>query len=413
VGDGIIKGYFPSLSHRDYRTLLIWVTVSNIGTWVHNVALGLYVHELYRSPGLLGLINFFSYAPTILLFLPAGSFADSGNRKRILIFSQVTMVAGALALAVLVLTRAGGLAGISACVFLMGIGIAFNFPTWLAIVPELVPKEDLLNAVSLNAASWNMARFLGPMLAGIIIAVASYSACFFLNSVSFFPFILALIAISLPGNTAQNRGSLFSLGSMAGGISYALKRPLIRDLLVTFGIINAFGLPYIVFVPVFGKDILGKGNLGVSALFAAAGLGAVVGAPVVTRLHRVFGEVILIRMGVIGISLSLLFFSWSTNFPLSLFMVFCAGLSFLVTATSINTTLQLKTDPAVRGRVMSLYVFMLVGAFPVGGALLGLVADAAGMSRAMSIGSLLCFMWAVILLLKPELLNATGESDAI
>jgi len=410
---GIIEEYFPSLAHRDYRILLLWVTVSNIGTWLHNVALGLYVHELYKSPGWLGLINFFSYAPTIILFLPAGSLADTRNRKRILVISQTIMAMGALTLAVLVQTGAGGLAGISMSVFLMGIGIAFNFPAWLAIVPELVPKEALLNAVSLNAASWNMARFLGPMLAGAVIAVASYSACFFANSISFFPFILALLFISLPKMLDSHTGAVFSFRTMAGGIYYSYKRLLIRNLLITFGLINAFGLPYIVFVPVFGKDILGQGNLGVSAMYAASGLGAVVGAPLVTRLHRVFSETTLIKGGVMGISFSLLIFSWSTNFWFSLFLIFCAGLFFLVTATSINTTLQLKTDPRVRGRVMSLYVFMLVGAFPVGGALLGIIADMAGMSKAMSIGSLTCMFWGAVMLLKPWLLQASGVADEI
>ncbi|MBN2025459.1 MAG: MFS transporter [Actinobacteria bacterium] len=410
---GLIEDYFPSLVHRDYRTLLLWVTVSNIGTWLHNVALGLYIHELYRSPGWLGLINFFSYAPTIILFLPAGSLADTRNRKYILVISQAIMAAGALALAFLVLTGYGGLAGISICVFMMGIGIAFNFPAWLAIVPELVSKEALLNAVSLNAASWNMARFIGPMLAGVVIAFASYSACFFVNSISFFPFILALLLISLPATPDSHAGSAFLFRTMAGGIYYSYKRRLIRNLLITYGLVNALGLPYIVFIPVFGKDVLGKGNFGVSAMYAATGLGAVVGAPLVTRLHRAFSETMLIKGGVLGISFSLLIFSWSTNFWLSLFVLFCAGLSFLITATSINTTLQLKTDPRVRGRVMSLYVFMIVGAFPIGGALLGIIADAAGMSRAMSIGALTCMFWGAVIVLKPELLQAAGIADEI
>lgn len=409
----LVRTYFPSLTHHDFRLLWIWAFVSNIGTWIHNVALGLYVHDLYRSPAWLGLINFLSYAPTLLLFLPAGSIADSGNRKRILIVSQAVMGAGALALAVLVHTGAGGIAGISASVFLMGVGIAFNFPAWLAIVPELVPRDDLLNAVSLNAASWNLARFLGPMLAGLIIAVASYSACFFINSVSFFPFIFALLAISLPRAAGTHAGSAFSFRTMTRGISYSYRRRLIRNLLITFGIINAFGLPYIVFVPVFGKDILGQGNLGVSALFAASGLGAVCGAPLVTRLNRRLDVVTLVKVGLVGISLSLLFFSWSSNFVFSLFLVFCTGLSFLVTMTSINTTLQLRTNPAVRGRVMSLYVFMLVGAFPVGGALLGLVANMAGMARAMSIGALICLFWGMVLLLKPEMLDDSVSAAAV
>jgi predicted MFS family arabinose efflux permease len=163
---------------------------------------------------------------------------------------------------------------------------------------------------------------------------------------------------------------------------------------------------------VFGKDILGRGNIGVSALFAASGLGAVFGAPLVTRLNRNLDRITLLKAGVTGISFSLLFFSWSTNFWFSLVLAFCAGLCFLVTMTSINTTLQLRTDPAVRGRVMSLYVFMLVGAFPVGGALLGFIANVAGMSRAMSIGALVCLFWGMVLIMKPQLLADSGTACA-
>ena len=401
---GNIEGLFPSLTHRDFRLLWIWGFVSNIGTWVQNVALGLYIHEVYHAPGWLGLVNFFTYLPVILFFLPAGSLADSRDRRRILIATQMIMIASALALAVLVQLGIARLPGICLTAFLMGVGVAFNFPAWLAIVPELVPREHLLNAISLNAASWNLARFLGPMLASAIIAVASFSACFFVNGASFFPFVIALLAISLPAITAA-RGAAVSRRTIAAGISYAYRRRLIRNLLITLGTINLFALPYIVFIPVFGKDILKRGNLVVSALYAAAGLGAVVGAPLVTRLNRTVDEITLVRGGVAGIALSLLAFSWSTTPWLSIPLAFTTGLSFLTATTSINTTLQLKTEPEMRGRVMSFYVFMLAGAYPVGGALLGLIANWAGMSWAMTIGASLCLAWGAMIILRPELLG--------
>lgn len=409
LSDRIVDGYLPSLTHRDFRLLWVWAFVSNIGTWVHNVALGLYIHQVYRSPGWLGLVNFCSYAPTILLFLPAGSIADTHNRKRILMVSQAVMMAGALSLAVFVLLGKSGLPGILFSVSVMGMGIAFNFPAWLTIVPELVPRRHLFNAVSLNAASWNLARFMGPMLASLIILLASYSACFFVNSISFLPFILVLLVVAIPRPSSYRKGSSMSLRTMTAGLSYARRHTLIRDLLLTFGIINAFALPYVVFIPVFGKDTLGRSNLGVSALYAAAGLGAVIGAPIVTRLSRTADEITIVKGGVIGISVSLLVFSWSTNFWLSLPMLFCAGFSFLIAVTAINTTLQLKTDPGVLGRVMSIYVFMLVGAYPVGGAVLGIVANKIGMPGAMSMGALICMYWVAVLLLRPELMKGEPE----
>jgi len=408
--EGFITGYFPSLTYGDFRNLWVWAFVSNIGTWVHNVALSLYVHDVYHSPGWLGTVNFFSYLPVILFFLLAGSLVDTRNRKRVLMISQGIMLLAALALAIQVQLGTANLPAICITTFMLGVGFAFNFPAWQAIVPDLVPSEHLLNAVSLNAASFNLARSLGPVLASVIIAFVSFSACFFLNSASFLPFILALAAMSLPKTTAYHTSSVISFKTVTAGISRVLRRKSIRNLLLTMGIINFFGLPYTVFLPVFGKDILKQGDIRVSMLYAAAGLGAALGAPLITRLNRTVDETTLIRAGVLGIGLSLMAFSWSPSYWITLPLVFITGLSFLASASSINTILQLKTEREMRGRVMSIYVLMMTGSFPVGGALLGFIGDQAGMHWAMSVGALACLLWGGIILFKPDLLKEAPAS---
>jgi MFS family permease len=403
--EGILRNLFPSLTHRDFRLLWVWTFVSNVGTWVHNVALGLWVHDVYRSPGWLGVVNFFGYLPVILFFLPAGSMADSLDRRRLLIVTQVVMMVSALALAVEINLGVANLFTVSVTVFAMGTGFALNFPAWQAIMPDLVPVEHLLNAVSLNSASYNLARLLGPMLAGMLAAILPLAACFYVNSISFFPVILALAVVSLPAIPAVRERDALPAHGLTAGLSYAFRNAWSRNLLVTLGFLTFFALPYLVFLPVFGSDILHKGDLGVGVLYAASGCGAVIGAPTITILRRRFDERILIKAGTMGVALSLFLFSLSNNFWFSISLLVVTGASFLAAVASINTILQLKAGREVRGRVMSVYVFMLVGFFPVGGALLGIIADRTGMARAMSIGSLACLFWAVIILLKPELLD--------
>ncbi len=406
MSEGFIKGLFPSLSYRDFRSLWIWGFVSNIGTWVHTVALGLYVHDVYHSPGWLGVVNFFSYFPVVIFFLFAGSLVDTRNRRLILMVSQGVMMLAALALAIFVHLGGANLPAICITTFIMGVGFAFNFPAWQAIVPDLVPPGHLLNAVSLNAASFNLARSVGPVFASVIITLVSFSACFFVNSASFFPFILALAFIALPPVAAQKESAV-SWKTMTAGISRVLQRKSARNLLLTMGIVNFFGLPYVVFLPVFGKDILERGDIYVSVMYAAVGLGAALGAPLITHLNRTVDELTLLRGGVMGIALSLLAFSWSPNFWLSLPLLFMVGLFFLASMSSINTVLQLNTEREMRGRVMSLYVLMMVGSFPLGGALLGFIGDRLGIQWAISIGALACLLWGVVILFNPGLFTET------
>ncbi len=399
-------GFLNALAYRDFRRLWICNFVSNLGTWVHTVALALWVYRNYPAPGWLGFIQFCSYFPSFIFFLLAGSLADLVSRKALLIVTQLIMAGGAFALALMVHLGAANISIVAITVTIIGVGLAFSFPAWQAIIPDLVPSRSMLNAVSLNSASWNMARFLGPLLGGLIISLWSLPACFYLNSLSFLPFALVMVMVQLPRRHKDDWKDRLNLSHLTEGIRYSLKRSWARNLLLTFGLINLLALPYLAFLPVFGSDILKKGELGTEALFAAAGMGAVMGVPVLALLNRRQEERTIIRLGVLALSGSLIIFSFSENFWLSLCALFLAGISFLITASSINTLLQLKVDEELRGRVMSLYVMMLTGIYPIGSGLMGLISNHFGVPRVLGISSFLVLLYGINLVFSGQLNEA-------
>lgn len=400
------KGFLSALGYRDFRRLWICNFISNIGTWVHTVALSLWVHEKYATPGWLGFVQFCSYIPALLLFLIAGSLADLMNRKKLLIVTQIIMALGALILALEVTLDIANLLTVSFTVFAIGVGIALNFPAWQAIIPDIIPPKDILNAVSLNSASWNMARFLGPML-GAAIASWSLSFCFYLNSLSFLPFAFIIALIVLPPRHRKDWRNSFNRSHLTEGIRYSLARSWARNLLLTFGLLNFFAIPYLAFLPIFGKDILHAGDFGVGALYAATGLGAVAGVPLLNLLNRRWEERTIIKAGALILPGSLILFSFSRHLWLSNFALFMTGTSYLCTASSINTLLQLKVDEEIRGRVMSLYVLMITGIYPLGSILLGFIANRFGIPKVLAISSAVVLAYGINLALSEQLREAS------
>lgn len=401
----------------------LWSTnlISNTGSWVHNVALGLWAHEKYGTPGALGLLNLFSYIPIVVFFLAAGIMADISDRRKLLIYSQLIMTLAALALAIEIAFDAANLVSVSITVFVMGTGLAFSFPAFQALIPSIVKKEHVLNAISLNSASYNMARLIGPMLAGVIIPLLSLSACFFINSLSFLPFIIALFFLKLPKEGRKEKTGRPSMGLVLEGVRFAVKEAWARRLFMTLGIMNLLLLPYLVFLPIFGKDILRGGNFAVALLFASSGFGAMAGVPVLNILSRSMSEYEIVKLGIVSTALSIIFFSFSERIAISMPSLFVTGMSFLLTASSINSMLQLNVSEHLRGRVMSIYVLLLAGVFPIGGAVLGWLSDFFGVTSVLSLSAIIVLMYGISLFyrktdsctLQISKLDGTSESVSL
>ena len=397
-------GTLSAFGHRDFRLLWSGAFLSNVGTWVHTTALLWYVHQLTHSNAWVGAVNLASFLPILLFVIYAGSLADRVDRRKLIIATQVVMMAAALGLAVATSLGQSSLALIMALTILMGVAFVFNFPAWRAMVPDLVPPKDLLNGIALDAAQFNMARFIGPALGAVIISVWSVAGAFYINAASFLAVIAALLMIRARPVTAPMQASSTRAHIMEG-FSY-LRANLWAVKLLTILMLEAiFGISIVVLLPAISSDVLHGGSLLYGFLVGAIGLGAVVGAPLVTWLNKRFAERDIIKVSLAAFSVILMVVAVSKNDALTISMAFLIGVTFLAASASINTVLQSRVERNMRGRIMSFYILVFQGTSPLGGLLLGYISDRTSTPFAVAIGAGACMVLAVVIIAVPSLLK--------
>jgi predicted MFS family arabinose efflux permease len=260
-----------------------------------------------------------------------------------------------------------------------------------------------LNGIALDAAQFNLARSLGPMLAIPILAFWNVETAFYLNAASFLTVIIALLFIRTP-----TPGSLRQEGTlrhMTEGIRYAFGRDWSRNLLIVLAVLSFFGLSFLVLLPGLAKDELGRGSGGYSALLAALGIGAVMGAPLVTLLRRYLQERDIIRYSVLGFGICLLAISLCGVYWICLMFTMGSGITALMLSATINTILQARVEREMRGRIMSLYILVFQGIFPIGGLVLGFVSDVWSVRTALIIGAIACITAGLSIIMVPSLLR--------
>ena len=407
---GIIKrafaegGIFASFRHGDFSILWSGALLSNTGTWIHMSALFWYVKELTGSDAWVGLVTVANFIPVFFLVLFAGSMADVLDRKLLILVTQVVMMLGALALGIFTSFGAGNLTVIMIITFVMGTAFTFNFPAWRAIITDLVPPREILNAVALDAAEFNLARFLGPMAYSLIIALWSVSTAFYVNAVSFMAIIFALLLIKTktPRSPSPPEGIIRHVGEI---LVYSWRNRWAFNVLVVLTVASIFGLPFIVLLPGMARDVLGKGASGYGGLLAVIGLGAAAAAPFVTWVNRRFNESEIIKISALFAGMLLVGFSLSRNYIVSLALSFGIGASFLMLSASINTVLQSRVDRNMRGRIMSLYILVFQGLLPVGGIVMGVLADRISAPFVLLLGGIVCAVMAVCLFIFPSFLR--------
>ncbi len=394
---------FASLGYRDYRYLWSGALLSNTGTWIQSVALGWYVLQITNSEFSLGIVNFASTIPTFFLALVGGVVADKYERRSLLIGTQVVLLLLAFSLGILASLNIASILSILGITLAAGVASSFSFPAWISFIPETVPKKDLLNAVALNSAQFNVARLIGPGIAGLLIGRLGTAAPFYINALSFLAVIFALTLIQ-PRPAKKRRISESAWDNFAGGIRYARENASVAVLLISIGIISVFGLSHSVLMPVFARDILNVGARGLGYLMAASGFGAVTGTLIVAGLSHIIPKRHLIRIGMLTFGIFLLVFAFSKIFILSLIAQIGIGVAFLTTNSSINTSLQLAAPPEIRGRVMSLFIWAFLGLSPFGSFAIGSMAKLIGSPLAVAINATILVVAAVVLFLRPNLL---------
>jgi MFS family permease len=395
-----LKLTFRALSHRNYRLFFGGQSISLIGTWMQQIALNWLVYRLTDSPLLLGVVAFTGRIPTFLLASFAGVWADRWNRHRILVLTQILSMIQAFALAFLDLTGTIAVWQIICLSLFLGLINAFDVPARQAFVVDMIGKrEDLGNAIALNSSMVNGARLLGPSLAGILIAAAGEGVCFLLNGLSFLAVIASLLAMKMIPRKTRAKNPQFLQG-WKEGFSYAFGFAPIRSLLLLLGLISFMGMPYMVLMPVFARDILHGGSHSFGFLMGATGVGALGGAIFLASRKTVLGsgKIIVIASSIFGIGL--IGFSLSRLFFLSLFLMGWTGFGMMVQMAASNTVLQTIVDEDKRGRVMSFYTMAFMGTVPFGGLFAGSLASKIGAPATVMMGGFACLLGATLFAMK-------------
>lgn len=365
---------FAALGYRNFKLIWSGMIVSNMGTWMQNVANSWLVLQLTDSPLWLGLLGFSFAVPMIVIPPIAGAIVDRIHRVKLLFFTQSMQLVNALVLALLTWSGKVEVWHILLNSFIGALLLAFDNPARQALIPDLVKPRDLLNAVSLNSATYTGAALVGPALAGILLEPLGAGTLFFLNSVSFLAVIFALTAMrDVRTHSGGQHGSLTE--TFTKGMNYALSNRLILALLALSAVSAIFGRSYQSLLPAFSRDIWNAGAQGYGYLLAAAGAGALVGAFGLASFKQVPHQGAVMLVSGILFCGALIAFSVSPWFLLGLFLLFIAGITSTVFSTIIATFIQISVPNELRGRVMSLYTVTLIGLPSLGALGIGAFAE--------------------------------------
>jgi len=391
--------------HRNFRLYFGGQSVSLIGTWVQQIALGWTIYELTHSSLLLGIVSFAGQLPLFVVTPFAGVLVDRWNRHRTLIVTQTLSMLQAFALALVVSTHMLNVWNLIGLNLLAGIILAIDLTARQAFIVDMVGSgHDLPNAVALNAFVINGGRMLGPAIAGVLLTVVTPAVCFFLNAVSYVPVIAALFAMRVKKHVpwAEQSGAVDDL---IEGMRYAWGFPPIRAVLLLVALVSLLGMPYAVLMPIFAAEILHGGAHTLGLLMTAPGIGALGGTIYLASRKTILGAGIRIAAGAIIFGTGLIALGVVHSLLLALIALGFVGLGMIVQLATSNTALQTIVDDDKRGRVMSLYTMAVMGMAPFGSILGGAVAHRIGVNMTFLLGGVVCVAGALLFATKIPVLR--------
>jgi MFS family permease len=365
-----------ALSHRNYRILWLAALGSTIGTWMQSYAQSWLVFDLTKSNFYLGLDTFLGQLPIVLLMLIGGVIADRHDRRRLLTISQYVQAFSALSLALLVFTGQINVWAIFALSFLSGCGQAFGGPAYQAMIPSLVPRRDLQNAIALNSTQFNLSRALGPAMGGLVLIGIGVTWCFALNGLSFFLVVIALASLHLPAHVPST--TKMDIGAeLRSGLKHVRDTRVLLTLTVLAFVTASLAMPVATLFPTFASELTGSQTPAqrLSMLMACQGLGAIVGALVVGTIGHIkrMGRALLFTQILLGVCVAS--FAMSRSLPLSLILIFTCGMCSMAVFSMAFSLVQLTVPDALRGRIISIYMVALRSGAPIGGLIAGGLAD--------------------------------------
>ena len=375
-----------ALRHRNFQLFFSGQLISLIGTWMQSVAQSWLVYRLTGSALLLGSVGFASQIP-VFLFAPLGGItADRYNRRHIVIGTQVAELLLAFVLAVLTLSGKIQVWHVFVLASLLGVVNAFDIPGRQSFLVDMVGKEDLMNAIALNSSMFNGARVIGPAIAGILVAKIGEGWCFFANAVSYIAVIIGLLMMRVQNPARASMASPFE--HMMEGFRFVNRTAPIRALLMLLGLVSLVGMPYVVLMPIFADKILHGGARGLGILMGATGVGALFGALTLAFREGVKGLGRWVALCCAGFGASLLIFSLSHSFWISVILLLPVGYCMMLQMACSNTLIQVMVPDALRGRVMAVYSMMFMGMAPIGALLGGALADRLGAQVTVAVGGM-------------------------
>ncbi|HEX2274868.1 MAG TPA: MFS transporter [Acidimicrobiales bacterium] len=384
---------FRSLRNRNYRLFFSGQLVSLVGTGMQVVAQSWLVLTLSNSGVALGVTAALQFAPMLVIGVWGGVVADRFDKRRVLIATQVTSALLAFVLGLLVVSGAVTLWMVYVLAFLLGLVNVVDLPTRHAFVIEMVGGDEVPNAVGLNSAVFNTGRLVGPAVAGVLIASVGVASCFLINALSYVPVIAGLAAMRTEELFRQAPVAA-GPGPVRAGLRYVWSTPELRSTILLVAVIGVFGLNFVVVVPLLARFVLGGGPRLYGALSSAMALGSVIGALVAAARGRPTRRLLLGGAAAFGL-LTMAAAAAPTALAVGLLLV-PTGLALMLFLATANTTLQLASDAAMRGRVMALYGLVFLGSTPLGGPLMGWVSEQWGARAGLAAGGAVSLAAAVV-----------------
>lgn len=364
---------FASLRFRDYRLLWFGTLFSSSGLWIQQVSIGWLTYTLTGSAFALGLVNGMRSLPLLVLAPFGGVAADRVDRKQLMLVTQLFLMAITAIFATVIFTGHAAVWNVALFSLLTGVAWAFNMPVRQSVVPSLVPKSALMNAMALNSTGFNTTRIVGPSLAGLLIAAIGIAGNFYLQATAYVGVAMMVWQMNIPARTGPAR-DVSVRQDLLDGARYVWRHPTLRAQMTLALVPVVVALPYISLMPVFAKDVLDLGPGGFGLLMAAPGLGAVIGTLTIASAGDFRRKGILLFGSLIALGVSLALFSQSRSFPLSLGLLVLVGMFQMCYMTTNQTLLQMTTPDELRGRVMGIYM-LNQGLLPFGSLFAGILAD--------------------------------------
>jgi predicted MFS family arabinose efflux permease len=389
---------FSALHYRDFRLLWIGAFTSTTGTFVQTLAQAWLVYSLTKSPLLLGVDGFLATGPMLLFSLVGGVVADRMERRRIMLMSQYCQMSFAFILALLVWTGTVRIWHIFLLSFLTGSAQSFSGPAYISLLPLLVKREDVPNAVAMNSMQFNLARVIGPAIGGFVFAIWGAAFCFFVNGLSFIAVIVAMTIMKIPPVLSDRTRSVVE--DLKEGFDFVRHRRSLQ-LLTFLAFAGTFlGMPLFTMLPVVANRIFGLGARGLSMLQADYGVGSVIGALFVASTSYAVRKGRLALMMQLAFACLLAAFGLSRSIGMSLVVAFLAGMCIVGVVSLYSSLVQLATSDAMRGRVMSIFMLAFRGGMPLGNLLAGWLAQRWSITVALVVNGSILAVVALIFILR-------------